>query len=153
MTNKQKLLDYLKSHDLMVIATVGNSPSAATVYYGVDDNFNFYIVTSHKTEHGINISKNHKIACVVVDTNQPMYEVKHKIGVQLIGESEQIRDVKDMARAIKIWSKSKKDIVNKYMNNIGQNIWDSRPYVIKPKEIKWFNEKLYGEEGTEIFKF
>jgi hypothetical protein len=40
-----------------------------------------------------------------------------------------------------------------YLENISKKVWESRPFVIKPTEIKWFNEELYGDEGTEIFEF
>lgn len=153
MKNKQKLLDYLKARDLMIIATAGKDPTASTIYYGIDGKFNFYIVTPPNTEHGNNISKNHKVACVITDTNQPMYKTKFKIGAQIKGNAKQLKEKGEMKKALEVWSKNKKSIVNEYMQNIEKNIWESRPFIIVPSEIKWFNEELYGEEGVEIFKF
>lgn len=138
---------------MMIIATIGKEPTACTVYYGMDDNFNFYIVTPPNTEHGINISKNHKIACVVTNTNQAMFKTKYKIGTQIRGKANQIIDASDIKKALEVWSRNDNNIVNEYMHNIEKNIWQSRPFIIVPSEIKWFNEELYGEEGTEIFKF
>lgn len=151
MDNKQKLLEYLKSRDLMILATVG--PTACTVYYGIDDNFNFYIVTSPTSEHGVNFSKNPNVACVVVDTNQKMFATKNKSGVQIKGSAKQITDIERMRKALEIWSHANKEMTGKFFKNIREGKWRDRVFVIRPKEIKWFNEELYGEEGTEIFSF
>ena len=152
-SDKHKLLRYLKSHDLMVIATQGDRPTAAAVYYGIDDDFNFYIIPPPATEHGKNILNNHKIACAIVDTHQPQFNTQYKIGVQVHGTAQQITEVKEMEKALQIWSKGRKDMVNTFMEHITRNSWTSRPFIIKPSEIKWFNEELYGEEGIEVFKF
>ena len=149
--NKKKLLTYLQAHDVIVVATCRNEPTACTVYYGIDDTFNLYIVTPLKTEHGKNIAKNHKVACVVTETTQPMYATKYKIGVQIKGTARELTNDSEMRKALLVWSKNKKDIVEKYMHNIKNNIWQSRPHSIIPTEIKWFNEELFGVEGTKVF--
>lgn len=153
MENKLKLLDYLKSHDLMFLSTVSSEPAICTVYYGIDDDFQIYMVTSPSTEHGKNILENHKVACVIINSNQPLFETQYKVGAQLKGTSEQITDIKHMKKALEVWSKFNERMVNTYMNNITKNSVKSRPFIIKPKEIKWFNEELYGKEGTETFLF
>ncbi|KKQ34358.1 MAG: hypothetical protein US51_C0042G0010 [Microgenomates group bacterium GW2011_GWA2_37_6] len=134
----------------MVLAADG--PTASTLYYGVDEDFNFYIVTSPLSEHGVNFSKNPNVACVVVDTNQKMFKTKHRSGVQIKGKTMQASD-KNLKKALDIWSHANKEMSEKFFKNISQNIWKDRVFVIKPKEIKWFNEELYGEDGTKTFKF
>lgn len=148
MDNKKRLLDYLRSRDLLVLATEG--PTASTLYYGIDEDFNFYIVTSPSSEHGINFSKNPNVACVVVDTNQKMLKTKHKSGVQLKGKIEQVSE-KDLKIALEVWSHFNKNLAEKFFKNITERKWKDRVFVIKPSEIKWFNEELYGEEGTKTF--
>lgn len=150
MSNKQKLLDFLRSRDLMILATDG--PTASALYYGIDDDFNFYIVTSPFSEHAKTFSKNPNVAYVITDTNQKMFETKYKSGVQVKGEVKQVV-AKDLRKSLDIWTHGTKEMIEKFFKNISQNIWKDRVFVIKPQEIKWFNEELYGEEGTEIFKF
>src|SRR3989344_1613161 len=133
--NKQKLLKYLRSHDLIVIATQGERPSAATVYYGIDDEFNIYIVTSPDTEHGKNILANGKVAGVVVNTNQPMFNTEYKIGVQFYGISRQLTKSNEIKNALTIWAKERKETIDMFMKNIDSNTWESRPFIIKPSEI------------------
>lgn len=151
--NKQKLLNYLKHHELLILATSGKRPTACPVYYGVDDKFNTYIVTSPSSEHGINIKNNQLVACAITNTNQPMFGTKHKIGAQIYGKAEEIKDKEEIKKALIVWSKNNKDLVNQYLENINKDIWEVRVFQVKPSEIKWFNEELYGEEGTKIFKF
>lgn len=151
MNNKQKLLEYLKSQDLMILATDG--PTASTLYYGIDDDLNFYIVTSPTSEHGKRFAKNPNVACVIVDTNQKMFATKHKNGVQVKGSAKQITDIERMRKALNVWAHANKEMAEKFFKNISEGKWKDRVFVIKPKEIKWFNEELYGEQGTENFKF
>lgn len=150
MTNKQKLLEYLKSRDLMILAT--NGPTASTLYYGIDDNFNFYIVTSPTSEHGVNFSKNPNVACVVVDTNQKMFKTKNKSGVQIKGKIEQV-SIDNLRKALNVWAHANKEMAEKFFKNISEGKWKDKVFTIAPSEIKWFNEELYGEQGTEVFSF
>ena len=150
MSNKQKLLEYLKSRDLMILAT--NGPTASTLHYGVDEEFNFYIVTSTTSEHGMSFSRNLNVACVITDTNQKMFETKYKSGVQVKGRIEQVSSIQ-LKQALDIWSHNNQEMSDKFFKNMSEGKWSDKVFVIKPKEIKWFNEELYGDEGTETFNF
>ena len=134
----------------MILATDG--PTVSTLYYGVDEDFNFYIVTSPTSQHAVNFSKNPNVACVIVDTNQKMFETKNKSGVQLKGEVREVSE-DQLEKALNVWTHGNKEMEEKFFKNISQNIWKDKVYRIKPTEIKWFNEAVYGKEGTEIFKF
>ncbi len=150
MNNKKRLLEYLKNRDLMILAT--NGPTASTLYYGIDKDFNLFIVTSPSSEHAVNFLKNPNVACVITDTNQKMFETKHKSGVQLKGKIEQVSE-ENLKIALAVWSHSNEEIADKFFKNINSGKWKDRVFIIKPSEIKWFNEELYGEEGTEAFNF
>lgn len=64
---KRHALEFLKSHNTMVIATASyeGEPQAATVYYVVDDQFNLYFMTSKGSKKCDNLRSNGKIAFVV----------------------------------------------------------------------------------------
>ncbi len=150
MQNKKKLLEYIKSRDLLILAT--NGPTASTLYFGIDDEFNFYIVTSPTSEHAKNFVEDTKVACVIVDTNQKMFQTKNKIGAQLIGDIEQVKN-RELKQSLQFWSHGNNEMTEVFYKNISEGIWENKVYRIKPQEIKWFNEELYGEEGVETFKF
>ncbi len=66
----EMLLNFLHSYDVAVLATIkpGNISHAATIYYYVDDNFNFYFVTKNETSKFKNIENNHSVSLVITDS-------------------------------------------------------------------------------------
>lgn len=63
---KREILDFLKKHDVCVLATCcGNKTEAAAVSYVVDDNFIFYITTSKSYRKYRNLAKNKNVSIVV----------------------------------------------------------------------------------------
>jgi uncharacterized protein YhbP (UPF0306 family) len=63
---KADALKFLNESSTCVVATTdGMSPRAATVYYVVDSDFNFYFITKPNTSHAKNIAANPNVALVV----------------------------------------------------------------------------------------
>lgn len=153
MDYKPQLLKYLTSFDLMSLATQGSTVTNCIVYYAIDDELNFYIVTSPNSEHGKNFRENDLVACAIADTSQQLFKTKHKVGVQMKGVIRQITDKSKMKKALVVWTKDDNKKIEEFYTNISQGIWSSQVYIISPVEIKWFNEKLFGKDGTRLFKF
>lgn len=70
MPNKElqkHALVFLRKHIAAVLATSSPSgePQAATLYYDVDDEFNFYFITSKNSQKAINLSANKRASFVV----------------------------------------------------------------------------------------
>ena len=103
-TNKEKLLDYLKSQHLMCLATRGENVSACTVYYVVDDNFNLYFVSPYDVEHSKNIESSDQVACSIADSRQN--NADNKIGVQIKGRAGILNGIEAIKTALKIWNKA-----------------------------------------------
>lgn len=55
--NKEKLLKYLKTQHTMYLATNDGKPWSATVFYAVDDKFNFYYIGPPDSRHNQAIKK------------------------------------------------------------------------------------------------
>jgi nitroimidazol reductase NimA-like FMN-containing flavoprotein (pyridoxamine 5'-phosphate oxidase superfamily) len=63
---KKDVLEFLRENTTAVVATSFNDePRASTVYYYVDDNFNFYFVTKRNTSKYLNIEMNPHVALVI----------------------------------------------------------------------------------------
>ncbi|CAN5165188.1 hypothetical protein BH09PAT1_BH09PAT1_6660 [soil metagenome] len=150
MDDKKRLLAFLKSFQLMILATAGKSAAAATVRFGIDDDFNFYIVTPPSTEHGQHIESNFNVACVIVDTKQ---ELKTKKGAQIKGKASRLVDIESIKNGLIVWANGDEATIDLFLENIANGKWSSRIYKITPTEIKWMNEELYGEEGNRTFSF
>ena len=57
-----KLLKYLKTQTLTSLATFGKEPWICSVYFVVDDDLNFYFVSSPDSQHSKDIEKNKSVA-------------------------------------------------------------------------------------------
>jgi uncharacterized pyridoxamine 5'-phosphate oxidase family protein len=86
--------DFLKKNSLAVVATSYlNLPYASTVYYVVDEKFNFYFVTKTNTNKYLNLKTNKNVALVV---GMPP---KH-IAVQVRGQATILKNEKSRKRIL-----------------------------------------------------
>ena len=103
-SDKNRILNYLKKHKLMAIATYGDAPWTATVYYIVDDNLNFYFLSSSSSQHGQDIARNKRVAANVFDSHQRVTD--KKAGVQLWGICTIVQSEEKIEWVLKRWHKT-----------------------------------------------
>lgn len=138
---KLELLNYLKSHRLMSLATYGDTPWISWVFYVTDDNFNLYFVSAPDSKHIIDIVNNNNVACGITNTEQD--PLGNKIGVQLQGYVEEVT----IGTKLKIFFEMWKSVINRnetkltYENYASKAIY-SKVYKVVPTHIKWFNQNL-----------
>ena len=152
ISNKAKLLSYLKSQHTMYLATFDGKPWVATVFYAVDEKFNFYYIGPPDSRHNKAINKNKYISFAIAASNQKTTD--KKIGVQVEGIADEVNSRNKIKLILGLWNKFNPgftSIIN--LPNMIKKVISSRAYKIEPTLIKFFNEKLYGDEGFEIFKF
>lgn len=150
--DKSLLLSFLKSQNLMALATYDKKPWICNVYFVIDDNFNLYFISEPTTIHCKNISKNKNVTCSVADSSQKVTD--KKIGVQIRGTAQRLDNLQKIRWMLAFWNKMNpgfETIIN--LKNIQNKVIKGRAYQIKPEVIKFFNEKLYGPEGQKIFRF
>lgn len=146
---KRIILDFLKLHKLMFIATQGEHPWIASVFYTFDNDLNLYFLSSPETLHSKHIVKNKEVAVAIADSNQQINDLKK--GVQIYGHVKQISDLHKMKHAIDLWKKSLGYIGSEisYENMINKVI-KGRMYQVQPRKIKFFNQELFDvEDGKE----
>jgi hypothetical protein len=91
------------------------------------------------------------VAIAIYDSHTKNSE--SKTGVQLQGTAQQVKGWDKTAKMLKIWHKSApgmEDVVN--VKNMKEKVISSRVYKITPTYIKFFNEKLYGDDEYTEFK-
>ncbi|OGK16705.1 hypothetical protein A2774_00200 [Candidatus Roizmanbacteria bacterium RIFCSPHIGHO2_01_FULL_39_12c] len=150
--NKQKLLKYLRSQHTLYLATYDDESWSATVFYAIDDNLNIYFISEPSTKHAKAFKKNRVVSAAIADSRQKLTD--KKIGVQLHGVVYEVTNKNNLKTILSLWHKFNpgfEDVVN--LSNLIKKVIKSRFYQISPTLIKFFNEKIYGEEGFEIFKF
>jgi uncharacterized protein YhbP (UPF0306 family) len=98
----ERLLKFLREHQVLTLAvmeTDGN-PYAAALFYAVDDELRFYVVTDPATHHGKAMLANPSVAGTVQLDRQQWQEIR---GVQFRGICRQLGST-ERARAWEIYS-------------------------------------------------
>ncbi len=138
---------FLNERMQMVVATSGDHPWIATVYYAIDDHLNFYFISDPKTLHGSHIDINPHVALSVSDSPQQLSSKKK--GVQIYGTAVQLKNQKEITSGLSLWRKTLGVTSDAYTyEGMMKNKIQGRLYKVIPKKIKYFNEELW-EEGKE----
>jgi uncharacterized protein len=99
--SKQQVLDYLKGHNTMTLATSsGDLPWAATVFYA-SDGLRLYFFSAPESRHCQNIAANGRVAVTVQEDYQDWRKIK---GIQLEGRAELVDGVVEKAKAMAIYA-------------------------------------------------
>jgi hypothetical protein len=105
---KQQVLDYLKSHNTMTLATcVGAAPWAATVFFASDD-LRLYFFSAPESRHCQNLAANSQVAVTVQEDYQDWRAIK---GVQLEGQVELVDSLMEKAKAMAIYARKYPDVI------------------------------------------
>lgn len=79
---RARLLDYLRAHHVMTLATHGSErPWAAAVFYA-NDGFTLYWLSQPSSRHSVNLARNSRVAAAIQEDYADWPEIK---GVQLEG--------------------------------------------------------------------
>lgn len=145
---KELILDFIKGHTLMSVATYGKHPWIAYVYYSFDNDLNIYFLSDPKTLHCKQIKENPLVAVSIADSHQKPSSLKK--GLQLYGTAQQISDAKKIQHALRLWKETLgvKDPELSYENMV-KKIVTGRMYKITPKRIKFFNQELFKNDDGE----
>ena len=148
------LIEFIKQQKLMVIATSDEEgrPWACNVYYSADNDLNLFFVSPTDTKHSAHIANKSEVAFSIVWYDQD--DLTNRKAVQGVGECTRVKDpttiinfLKNHAKYYPLW----KDVIT--YKSMRDKLIDSRPYVVKPKYMKFWNDELYGEEGTKELSF
>ena len=141
---KDHIKNFLGKNKLMSVATYGDFPWIATVYYTFDNDLNIYFLSDPSTLHAKQIIKNPKVAVSIADSSQDIN--KPKRGLQVSGIAEQISGIEKVKYALQLW-KTNLGVVDPgltYKAVIGSM------FRITPKRIKLFDQELFKvEDGKE----
>jgi len=145
-TAQTEFMEYLRSKSIAVISTVSpnGQPMSATIYFAVDENFNFYFSTKHFTRKHTNLEHNHEVALVIGTGNEPAT-------AQIQGTAEKITDPKEFE--LKMALMEKVLFKNDYVAPLFQMQSDKNEielYKITPTWIRWFDFRGEKADGGFI---
>lgn len=146
---KKDVFDFLTLHKLMIIATYGEHPWIASVFYSFDKELNIFFISSPTTLHGQQMKTNKMVAVAIADSHQKPSDVKK--GLQIFGYIKEISEVNKINYALRHWKNflniKRPDIS---FENMKKGLYKGRIYQLTPKKIKLFDqEKFKVPDGEE----
>jgi len=110
---KQQIVDYLKSHNTMTLATcAGDVPWAATVFFASDD-LRLYFFSAPESRHCQNLTINQRVAVTIQEDYKDWREIK---GIQLEGSVALVDGVVEKAKAMAIYAIKYPDVIKLFTN-------------------------------------
>lgn len=107
-TLKRQILDYLKGHNTMTLATsAGDSPWAATVFFASDD-LRLYFFSAPESRHCQNLAANARVAVTIQEDYKDWRTIK---GIQLEGRVTLVDGVLEKAKAMAIYAIKYPDVI------------------------------------------
>jgi uncharacterized protein YhbP (UPF0306 family) len=146
---KHLVLAFLKEHKLMTIATYGDFPWIANVYYTSDDEMNLYFMSNPATLHCKQIAQNEKVAVAIADSHQDIN--KFKRGLQLSGTAHELSEAAKVQHVLKMWKMSllEVDAPELSYHNMLAKVVTGRMFQVAPKRIKLFDQHLFKTKDGE----
>lgn len=139
--------EFMQPRYQMVLATYGEHPWIATLYYSFDENINIYFLSNPETIHCMQLVENPQVALTIADS--PQEPSSKKKGVQMYGFAEQIEDKQNIIHALSLWRNTLNVTSEAYTyEGMMSNQIKGRMYKIVPQKMKYFNQELW-EEGQE----
>lgn len=145
------LLKFMQSQRLMTLATVDekNLPFVASVYYSITKDGEILFVSALDSKHIQNIMKKKDIAFNVSWYDSA--DMANRKGVQGQGSCRQLTNVLEMGKYFSnhfTYFPDWDDYLT--IDNVVKGLIHTRPFIIKPTFIKFWNDELYGEDPKEF---
>lgn len=153
--DKQVLQHFFGKQHLLTLATVdasGKQPWLANMYFVADEELNLYFVSAKETNHSLHIAENDKVAFTTAWYDPD--NLGDRKAIQGKGKCELMKNWGEIAKVLKLFHAKYpdwKEVIN--LQTIKEKLIESRPYKITPSYIKYWDDELLGEEGTEELHF
>jgi len=148
----KKLLEFLKSQKLLVLATNdGEGVWVANVYYGIDSDFNIYFVSRKSTKHSNHILQNPNVAFSICWFDSSNH--KNRKAIQGRGVCRPTEKEEEIVKGVLLHNTNFPEFAEKitvewiHANDYGSSIW-----MLNPSYMKYWDDELYGEDGSKEFK-
>jgi uncharacterized protein YhbP (UPF0306 family) len=150
----QDLQRFIRSRKLLTIATVDADakPWVCNVYFSTDQDLRFCFVTPPSTNHSQHIEQEPAVAFSTAwyDEN----DLSNRKAIQGRGNCRLLTSEAEIQAALQPHLDKYPDWASYLtLDALVQNKIKSKLYIIEPRYIKFWNDELYGEEGTKEFTF
>jgi uncharacterized protein YhbP (UPF0306 family) len=144
---KQQVVDYLKSHNTMTLATCATDlPWAATVFFASDD-LKLYFFSAPESRHCQNLAANQAVAVTVQEDYKDWRKIK---GIQLEGRVELVDGVMEKAKAMAVYALKYPDVIKLFTDPASgmyhRAFLKVKFYCVVPEKLFFIdNEKGFGQ--------
>jgi uncharacterized protein YhbP (UPF0306 family) len=144
---RTQIIDYLKSHNTMTLATcAGDSPWAATVFYASDD-LRLYFFSAPDSRHCQNLAGNPRVAVTVQEDYKDWRAIK---GIQLEGRVTAIDSLIEKGKAMAIYARKYPEVIRLFTNPASGVFYKAflkvRFYCVLPERVFYIdNEQGFGK--------
>ena len=142
---KKAILDYLRQHHTVSLATEREGvPHAATIFY-VSIGFDLYFLSSPTSRHGENLSLNPRVSATINEDYDKWQMIK---GLQLEGRVDNVGGILDNGRIAQAFVRKYPDVTDflfsprKLGQAIAQKVAKVRFYKLKPSRILFINNAI-----------
>lgn len=142
---KQQILDYLRAHNTMTLATSAeNIPWAATVFYA-NDKLDLYFFSSPESRHGQNLSVNSRVAVTIQEDYKDWRAIQ---GIQLEGRATLVDGVLEKAKAMTVYARKYADVIKLFTDPASGVFYQA---FLKVKFYRVSPEKLFFIDNRQGF--
>lgn len=144
---KQQVLDYLKGHNTMTLATSANDvPWAATVFFASDD-LKLYFFSVPESRHCQNLAASQRVAVTIQEDYKDWRKIK---GIQLEGRVELVDGVLEKAKAMAVYAIKFPDVIKLFTDPSSgvfhQAFQKVKFYCVVPEKLFFIdNEQGFGK--------
>jgi uncharacterized protein len=144
---KHQIIEYLKSHNTMTLATcAADTPWAATVFYASDD-LRLYFFSAPDSRHCQNLTANPRVAVTVQEDYKDWRAIK---GIQLEGRVAAIESLIEKGKAMAIYAGKYPGVIKLFTNPASGVFYKAflkvRFYCVLPERVFYIdNEQGFGK--------
>lgn len=148
----EALTKFLKQQRILQIAPKAGEPWIANVFMSCETPEKIYFIGSPKTLYGKQLTEDPKLAFATAWCSATS-NLDRK-GIQGVGEAILTKDESDIEIGVRLHNQNYSEFAERITvdwvktNERGSGVW-----VITPSFIKFWNDELYGQDGSEEFKF
>ena len=144
---KQQVLDYLKTHNTMTLATCsGDVPWAATVFYASED-LQLYFFSAPDSRHCQNLAVNVRVAVTIQEDYHDWRKIK---GIQLEGAVGLVDSLLEKAKAMAVYARKYPDVIKLFTSPESGIFYKAflkvKFYCVTPEKLFYIdNEQGFGK--------
>jgi len=139
---KEQILDYLKAHNTMTLATcAGDFPWAATVFYA-SENLRLYFFSAPDSRHCQNLAANSRVAVTIQEDYHDWRKIK---GIQLEGRVALVDSLAEKAKAMAVYARKYPEVIRLFTNPASGVFYKAflkvKFYGVDPEKLFYINNE------------